>query len=184
MALGNFVAGRFRATYASPASAPQGVLAAAYLGLVEKGWTISFGYGKELISDSDEYGAAVIDAVFRGITNCFMQTTMIEWLASTLNLLTPYGTTALPQTGAGSLNTGPVGLLDSNVGGQMVLTSTAGTPAAISPATATFPSIVIADNFDISTLYGPYLRKLPIRMRIYPTAASAGAVAISYLTVT
>jgi hypothetical protein len=158
------------------------------MGIVEKGYNLTFSYGKEMITDTDQFGAMVIDAVYRGIANCFLQTTLYEYLNTTLMMLTPYGAAQFPGPstiggagGAGTLTPGVVGLLDSYVGGAAVLTSTAGTPAAASPASVTIASLVIAENFDTNMLFGPYLRKLPIRFRIYPTVVST---VVRYLSCT
>lgn len=161
MALGTFVAGRYSATYDPP-----GATAAADVGLSEEGYDIRFSVAKELINQTDAYGEMTIDAIFRGVRDCFVQATMLEWKAGLLNALWPYDT--LAPTGATYLSPGVIARLDSNIAGILIFTSTTGTPAVSAPATMTASLACLAENFDLQWALHSKLRKMPIRWRLYP----------------
>lgn len=125
-----------------------------------------------MIQDSDAYGAMVIDAVYRGIVNCTLQTTVMEWIAGVLTALTPYSASPLPPTGAGYLGPGVIGVLDTSLAWPLVLTATTGTASATMPISLTAADVVIAEQYDVTMLFGPYHRKIPLRLRIYPYVAT------------
>jgi len=64
--------------------------------------------------------------------------------------------------------------------GALVLTAMANTPAAASPATITFPYARVASNFPIRQLFASRLRRLPLRMQIYPDGFAGSDAAYSY----
>lgn len=163
MALGTFVAGRYSATYDRDGS---GGGSPADIGITEEGYEIQQSHFKEVIARTDAYGDTPIDAIHRGL-QVFAQFTCIEYLASVLGMAFPIQGTA-PGVGAGTLNLGVIGVLDSGKAGILVLTSTTGTPAASSPATMTLHRCIQAENADIRFIMAPTLRKLPIRLRVYP----------------
>lgn len=181
MALGNFVGGRYSSTYQKPAGSPQGSDASPVaLGLVEKGYTLSFSHAKDLITDTDGYGKMVVDALTQGIGNVFLGGVWKEWLAQQLVVASPYQAAAWPATGAGYFGPGLVGLLDTTVAGGVVLTATTGTAAATSPASATFTYAITAEGFEQQLMFGPEHRKLPFRFRIYPYVQTV----VKFFTVT
>ena len=130
-----------------------------------------------MIDDTDAYGDTPIDAIYRG-GDVHLQSTLKEYKAGVLNAVFPYqsvgaGTfVAFPPTGAGSFELGVIGRLDTDIDGIVIMTSTTGTPAVATPATATFTHCMLADNFDIRLMFGPTLRKVPFRWRVYPYLAT------------
>ncbi len=129
---------------------------------MEKGYTLSLSFAKQLINDTDAYADCVIDGVYRG-GNCFLQMTSKEYKAGVLAAAMPYS--VLAPTGANTFGPGVIGRLDSAIAGAMILSATAATPAASSPATLTATYCIFAENYDISMLFGPEHRKVPMRFR-------------------
>lgn len=168
MALGTFVAGRYSSTWNSGS-----------LGLIEKGYRFSFQVIKDMIANTDAYAGMVIDAIYQGITNVFVQANSKEWTTTVLAAVTPYS--AMVDTGAGFLGPGVIGRLDTGIAQALVLTATTGTAAASSPATMTATYSILAENFNVEWLLGPEHRIVPIRFRIYPYDDTG---TIKYLTVT
>ena len=161
MSLGTFIAGRFSGTYAGPGGTP----IAADIGLMEKGYRISVTWKSENIDQSDGYADMVIEQVFRG-GNVFINMTAKEYKQGILNAVAPYS--AFLATGATYLGPGIIARLSSNLAGSIVLSSTAGTPAAAAPATLTANFAIISEDQDIEWLYGPEHRKTPMKFRILP----------------
>jgi hypothetical protein len=118
-----------------------------------------------MISESDAYGLMAVDAVYRGISDVFVQATMLEWKAASVVAALPYN--AMGVSGATTLEPGVVARLDSDVAGTMVWSATAATPAAAAPATMTATYAVVAEGFDVKWALNSKLRKLPIRWRCY-----------------
>lgn len=173
MALGTFIAGRFVASYDPP-----GATAAADLGISEDGYEISWRYGVEPIAKSDAHGDAFLDGIFRGIVDCFVQATLLEWKQGVLNALAPWSQVLV--SGATYLGPGTIGRLMSDNAGTLVFSSTAGTPAVLSPASLTVGFAILAENQDVLMLLHSKLRKVPIRFRALPYADTA----VKYWTAT
>ena len=147
MALETFVAGRYTGTWN-----------AVDMGLQENGFMLSGQSSEELIAKSDAYGDTVLDTIYRG-ANWFMEFTALGYKAGTIAPLWPFAT-------FGSL--GLVGRLGSSLAQSLVLTSTAGTPAATSPTTLTATLAKLAEGFDARLMFDSSLRKVPMRMRMLP----------------
>jgi hypothetical protein len=67
---------------------------------------------------------------------------------------------------------GVIGRLRYDLSQALVLTAIAGTPAASSPATLTASQAILAANFPWKLLFGPTLRKFPLRMDLLPYTAT------------
>lgn len=163
MALGSFVAGRYVASYDPP-----GAATAADLGITQDGWQLFLSYAKQLVQTTDAYGDTVIEAIGRGISNCRLDALALEWKVGVLTALFPYQTTPPGITGAGVIELGTIGTLDSAKGGILILTATAGTPAAASPATVTATQAAIRENNDIQIAFDSRLRTIPLSFRVFP----------------
>ena len=85
MALGSLIAGRYSGSYDPP-----GAPAAADIGIAETGFELSMRIGKEMINESDAFGLQVIDSIYRGISDCFCQATLMEWKTGVLQATYPY----------------------------------------------------------------------------------------------
>lgn len=147
MAVGTFVAGAYSAVRNSVA-----------LGLTEDGWNLQWEPKQEAIERSDAYGDMLLDMVWRGC-NWFFQAEFLEYRAGTINATYPWGTMGQP---------GVIGRLASAVASALVLTATAGTPAAASPATLTATYSILAPGFNVDAVYSSRLRTMPCRLALLP----------------
>lgn len=121
----------------------------------------------ESIGNTSAYGKSVIDDIQQG-GNVFFAFTCIEYKSGPKAAFWPYHAT---------LGRGPVvGTLLYDSSAALVLTSTAGTPAAASPATLTSSHCILAPGFGARLVYGPTLRKVPLRLRAYPYLAGGNFV--------
>lgn len=162
MALGAFIAGRSSVTYDPP-----GGVAAADMGITEGGWEINARVVKEHIGETDACGGMIVDNIYRGIAEVTIQANGLEWLAGMLAALFPYGTAAIPVSGAGYLSPGVIARLDSVVAGVLIMTAVAGTPAATGPATLTATYTIITEE-SVRIIVDSKLRKLPGKWQILP----------------
>lgn len=169
MATSLFVAGKFTLTFGSSPGA---------VGQTREGIRTNHTIFKQLIT-GDNFAQAPQNAVYQG-AEVFLAYTAIEYNAAKMGaLIFPYAAT--PGT---YFSMGVIGRLDvlndentSNIAQQLIMTALAGTPAAASPATLTFPFTVLAEGFPIDILFAPALREVPIRQRVYPNASGVfGAV--------
>lgn len=117
----------------------------------------------EVVNNTDAYGKTTIDAIYQG-GDWFAQMTCIEYRAGSIGAVWPFG-----QLGV----LGVIGrLYYASIASSLVLTAIAGTPAAASPATLTATKAVIAPGFSSRWLFGPTLRKIPLRFQLLPTGAN------------
>lgn len=171
--LGTFVAGAYTGTYQIPSGS------AIALGLTQEGYRLRWTYSTDNIEATDAYGqGTLIEMFYQGI-NVWISGIFKEYKTQPLASTAPWN--ALPATGAGTLNLGIVGRVASAVGGQLVLTSTAGTPAASSPATLTAPVVIQDTGAQVEVLLGPTHRTTPFNYRVIPTLVSTD---IRYFTTT
>jgi hypothetical protein len=150
-----FIAGTFGVSYD-----------AATIGITSGGITIEHYVNKQLIT-GDNKGLTPQDAVYQG-EEVFVQFTCIEADNAKLKLaMWPYET----ATGLGKL--GVIGRTDvgSAIFKALVLSSTAATPAAAQPATFTAERAILAEGFPVAMVFGPSLRDIPLRFRLYPNAS-------------
>lgn len=70
---------------------------------------------------------------------------------------------------------GTIGVLLYTLAQSLVLTAVSGTSASASPATFTAAKTILLPSFATRLVYGPTLRTVPLRFRLYPYD-SAGAV--------
>ena len=120
--------------------------------------TISQSAHEENINNTDKYGKSSIDGVYQG-GDFFCSFTCMEYKASTIAAWWPYGS-------IGAM--GVIARLRYSLASALVLTAVAGTPAESSPASVTCNKAILAGGFNTQLLFGPLLRKLPIRLQLYP----------------
>jgi hypothetical protein len=147
-----FIAGGYTATYD-----------AVTIGQIEAGVTMTWLKNKQVIT-GDNAARSAQDGVYQGI-ELFVDFVLMEHdLLKAMLAYAPYG--------AGVWGTqGVVGRVDSQVVSQLILTAVAGTTAASSPASVTMPFAIVAEDFPVRVKIGPQLRNVPMRMRVYPSAA-------------
>lgn len=163
MALGTFAAGAYTSAYTHPS------VSVASLGITRDGYSISWRQNEEVLNKSDAYGATEIETFHLGL-NVAISAVFHEWLQTVLNLSTPQtaGAVLKPLT-AGYLGNGIIGVLGTAKAGALVLTATAGTPAATNGwASLTITYVKLADGFPVELLLGPEHRTVPFRGRIFP----------------
>lgn len=118
----------------------------------------------EDVGNTSAYGKTVIDAVFQG-TNWFAQMTCLEYKTGPLGAFAPYSATL------GALGT--VGVLLYSLAQPLIFTAVAGTSASASPATLTASKTILLPGFTSRLMYGPTLRKVPLRFRLFPYLITA-----------
>jgi len=148
----SFLAGRYNVT-----------LGGSTVGQLADGTRITHSFSKRLIT-GDNWGDTVQDAILRGC-NMFAMYRLLEYNATSGRLaFWPYGSSYLNMSTV-------IGTLDSANASQLVLTALAGTPAAATPASVTFPLAILAEDFDVEILFAADLREVPIRQRLYPNSS-------------
>jgi hypothetical protein len=120
----------------------------------------------EDVGNTSAYGRTVIDSVYLG-ANWFSSFTCIEYKAGPISAFWPYHATL------GRLGT--IGVLLYTLSQALVLTAVAGTSAATAPATLTASKSILLPGFTPRIMFGPKLRTVPLRMRLFPYD-SAGAI--------
>lgn len=156
MALGTFIAGRFSATWS-----------ASDVGYTAEGYTIEQTYLSEALDKTDAWGDTMIDGVYRG-GNCFCQYRSKEYKTGAFGPLVGMGA-AIGQIAATAT---PIGRLLTAMSQAFVLTATANTPAAATPATLTATQAILAPNYPVSLLYDSRVRDVPIRLQFLPALAT------------
>ena len=168
MALVTVIAGRYSGTYTVPAGA------AVTLGILQDpGWRLSFTINWEKVNDTDAYGVALIEKILLGFSQVMLDFTCKEYTDRVLRAANPTGTTT--ATGVTTFRQGVVGRRGTDLAGAVILTATAGTPAASSPATATFTTVAIADNATVEWIFGPRHRRTPLRLEAIAYDGGSGA---------
>lgn len=120
----------------------------------------------EQINSSDAYGKTLIDGVYQG-GDFFAQYTCLEYKAGSLAAFWPFAAIGVM---------GIIGRMLSDIAAPLVMTAIAGTPAANSPATLTASKAVLAPGYNTKLLFGPTLRKVPIRQVLLPYVSSSNNV--------
>jgi hypothetical protein len=160
MGLLTAVAGRYSATYNKPGDS------ARSLGITREGFTIGARIKNEVVDRTDAYGqGTVVETFYQGQT-VNISAIFHEQIAGVLNAVSPYG--AWAGTGAVQWSLGTIGTQGSDLAGILVLTATAGTPAATSPATLTATYALQMEDVDVDLLFGPQHRVFPWRARLFP----------------
>ena len=148
MALGTFIAGRYSGSYNG-----------GDIGITEQGFTLSLTPHAERIAESDAYGQTLIELIFRGC-DVGLILDSLEYKTASIASIWPWG----------SLGTmGVIGRLGSALAQSVILTAAAGTPAASTPATATFGRSLLSPGFNVNLLFNSKLRKVPIRYDVLPS---------------
>jgi hypothetical protein len=147
MALDTFIAGAYTGTYN-----------AVDVGVTEQGYELQQESHAQEIGPSDAYGESVIDLVYRG-GRVHLQFESKAYKAGSTTPFWPWGSLGVM---------GVVGRLGSNVAAAQVLTATASTPAAASPASLTATLSILAPNNPARLLFSSVLRTVPVRLLCLP----------------
>ena len=157
MALGTWVAGRYSATWAS-----------ASLGITKRGFELDIEFKEETIDETDLFGQTMVDAVMRG-ADVHLSAELTEWTTATKAAMWHIGGGTLGTIANSSV---PIGVLKSSLAAAMVLSATANTPAASSPASLTAAGAVYARNANPRLIFDSRLRTIPMRWHFMPAYAT------------
>lgn len=155
MALDTFIAGAYSASYA-----------AADVGVSRTGYDLQHTPKAEMVDETDAYGLSTVDWIYRG-GDAFVNFTSRAYKAGSIAAFWPYGALGVISTSAA-----PIARLASAIAGAFVLSATANTPAATSPASLTANLALLAPNFDARLLYDSRLRDVPCRLQLLPFSSS------------
>lgn len=155
MALGTFIDGAYAGTYNAVA-----------IGMTEDGYDLIQALAEEVISESDVYGGALLDYIYRGGA-VQVRADSKEYAAGSTNPFWPWGSLGQMRTPST-----PIGRLASNVAVALVLTATASTPAATAPATLTGSKSILAPGQQGTLKFTSKLRRVPIFLQLLPTDSS------------
>jgi len=124
---------------------------------------LELSYLSEPVNQTDLWGDADLDHLIRG-SQAFCQLICKEYKTGSIGAAWPFGTPAIAA---------PVGVyMGANYAQALVLTAISGTTASASPATVTATYACLAPNTPLHLLYGPTLRKVPIRWQLLPYTSS------------
>lgn len=128
------------------------------------GYMVNFTPSWRKIQGTDAYGDAVVEAIWRGFKDVGVKFVSKEWKAGVTRAMNP----AAPYltTGATTFGAGLVGRRLSDMGGSLIMTSTTGTPAAASPATATFAVVAVRDGVNIGLRFDSTERDVPLDFEV------------------
>lgn len=150
-----FVAGPYTATFNS-----------VTLGQLElDSLKVTFTNGQDDIT-GDNFGEAIQDGVYRG-GNCYLDMMCLEY-DSLITALAGHPYIATP---------GIVGTLGSLISAAsmktLVLTKLYSSGTTVSPATLTSTAAAIPRGFPLEYLMAPKLKRVPLRLQLYPYIASS-----------
>jgi hypothetical protein len=112
------------------------------------------------INNTSLYGDTLIDGIYRGLSGVQLLVTFKEWTSTIRSLLWPWSTNLGEQ--------GRIGQLASALAAPIVLTAQALSPAAVNgPATLTASLALLAPENDVSVLFGPDERDIPVLFDLY-----------------
>lgn len=167
-ALVTIVAGRYSSTYNS-----------VDLGVTnDPGYTLSFTPSWELVSRTDAFADNVIEGIWLGLTQVSVNFITKEIKAGPYTAMTPFITFA--PTGAQTFGSGLVGRRATDLALSLVMSATALTPAASTPASMTFLYAQIHEGVNVDMIFGPKHRTIPLKFRI----VGNGTTACNYFTAT
>lgn len=160
MPLDTFVAGSYANTYN-----------AVSVGITEEGMTLEQTLKEEVINESDAYGGATLDYIYRG-GDAFLQYDCKAYKAGSVAPFWPWGGAMGQMTSASAV----IARLASDVAAATVLSAAALTPAAAAPASITAAKSILAPGFTGRLLYNSKLRRVPVRLQFLPYTSSTNLV--------
>ncbi len=143
------------------------------LGINQDGWQLNTKFFWQVLNRTDKFGQSPIEGFFQGLS-MNLSTVLHEWKAQELKLQTIVNDT-MPATGATVWSHGLVGSQATDSGGILVLTPVALTPAATNgPATMTFHSVTVSEDFSLDWNFGPDKLVMPFMGRVWPVTDGSG----------
>lgn len=150
------------------AGAYTGTWNAGALGLTEEGFKLTQDIKEEAIDKTDQYARTTLDTIGQGV-DWFAEWKFMEYGAAGLaGSISPHG------------SLGQLGIIGrsaiTSFVQSLVLTSTAGTPAAAAPASLTASKSKMAAGQTASIAFDSSLRKVPCRMQLLPYVLTGSTV--------
>lgn len=154
MPLATIIAGRYSATWNALAC-----------GLCkDDGFRLIESPKEQQINRTDAYAQTLVETVYQGV-DWSAVFTLIEWGAAAIpTIMSPWGT-------FGTIGT--IATLGSAHAKPLVLTSTAGTPAATAPATLTAMLAKLSQQANVEINFTSAGREVPIRLDLLPDEHSS-----------
>jgi len=159
---------------------------AEYLGVTEDGFELEHTFYSEPVR-GDNLGDSIQDEIHRGV-DVHVNFTCMEFgkaaLAENAGIASsspwwPFQTSGFNAVGSDA-RIGVIGDSRHTYADALLLSAVAGTPAAANPAAITFHTAILAANFPVRILYASRVRRVPLRMIVYPKASGSGAAADQY----
>lgn len=161
-----FIAGPYLATFNT---AVTGAEVLQTLGQVEDGFNLDYTSYAEPIS-GDNLAQAMQEMVLRGL-DMFLEFVLLEFNAlAAQRIFWPYSATFGTYGQVGRIVGSAIGS-NNALANKLVLTAVAGTTAATVPITLTAPLAILAQGFPLRLLYGNRLRRVPLRLQLFPNAS-------------
>ncbi len=159
MALDTFIAGRY-----------SGTVNAIDVGITRNGYRLRQRLRAELLDETDAYGNALIDFVWRGgaVSLLFNSKT---YKAGAITPFYMWGSLGVLSNAAD-----PIARLASDEALALVLTATANTPAAAAPATLTASKAITGPDFQGELLYDSRIREVPVELQLLPYTSASNLV--------
>ena len=143
----------------------------------DDGFKLRHTFAQDMVENSDQYGRTIIEGFYLG-GNSYLDFTMLEWTAVLPRLFDPYSADA----GLLFSTAMPISRAMTGLALPVVLTATAGTPAATKPASVTGAQAILAPNFNREILFNPKHRVMPISLLLLPYDAGGGSIRTFLLT--
>lgn len=125
----------------------------------------------EPVNNTSTYGKSRIEDFYLG-ADWFASFTCLEFRTGSISCFWPFGALGLM---------GVISRAMSGLAAALVLTAVTGTPAQVAGSfnSVTAPLAILAPGFNSRLLFGPTLRKVPIRQVLYPSTINSNVGWIS-----
>lgn len=121
----------------------------------------------EDVGNTSAYGKSVIDTIYQG-ANWMASMTCMEYRAGSVAAFWPLNA-ILGRMGV-------MGRRMYDISAPLIYTAIAGTSAAASPATLTASKAILTVRSAGRLVYGPTVRRVPLRFRLYPYTSGGNVV--------
>ncbi len=139
----------------------------------DKGFQLIVSPQAQMIDRTDQFGMTLIEMIYLGM-NVRMRFRCKEWNSGMQGIMQNYGkvSAGVAPSIIVSQAANPIGAKASSVANTLVLTSTASTPAASSPASLTASLAVLAPNSQFDMNFTSAAREVPLELVLIPYASS------------
>lgn len=145
---------------------------AVNLGFTVEGYRYSYEWFAENIEQSDLYGRTLIDMIFLG-GNASISYRSRTYSAADLGPPSPWGPLGVLFTAAR-----PISQTARSAAKAFILTATANTPAAATPATLTAALAILAPQSRVELLFDSKSREVPVTLNLLPYESAVDGTAV------